>query len=296
MKRLRLILLAAAAASGVAVLMAQPAHAVKVAPLSYNVELAEGQKKKGFIDVTNNQPVRVRFTFTVQAFKQINAQGDLQFFDDEKIKAGIALDYDTFEIEPNQTLRLAFLADGAKLPTGDSFGAIFATPAPQQGAGATAVRVGTILTIQNGTPAERSAEVTGLSVPFFQVGSAIKGTYAIKNTSDPRKSAGFMPNVELAINPIRKDVVNQSSLVFAGIERQNNFSIQTNRFGFYRVTAAFGDSKQGAWVFYATPLGLFAFTAGALLAVFLVAVAVKRYRSPSWSARRHTKRHAPTRE
>lgn len=296
MNRVRLALLAVAAASGIALLLAQTAHAVKVAPLSYNIELAQGQKKKGFIDVTNNQPIKVKFTFTVQAFKQINAQGDLQFFDDEKIRAGIALDYNAFEIEPGQTLRLAFLADGAKLPTGDSFGAIFATPAPREGAGATAVRVGTILTIQNGAPAEHNAEITGLTLPFFQVGSAIKGTYAIKNTSDPLKSAGFMPKVELTVDPIHKYSINQSSLVFAGIERQNSFSIQTNRFGFYRVKATFGGSSKESMVFFATPVGIAVFIGALVLVGILLVGITKMIRSPYWGARSKTKRHIPGRE
>lgn len=254
--------------------------AVKVAPLTYDVVLESGQSKKGYIDVTNTEPVSVTYNFSVQAFKQLNAQGDLQFYDDEHIKAGLLLDYDSFDLQPNQTLRLVFVADGAVLPSGDSFAAIFATAVPQPGAGATAVRVGTILTIQNGAPTERRAEITGVAVPFLQIGDSIKGTYAIKNTSDPARSTGFIPQVELTLNPIHKSITHQSSLVFAGIERQNDFAISTNRFGFYQVSVNFGDSRQQAWVFFATPLGLAFFgVAVSLLVLVVTIIARKRSRS-----------------
>lgn len=292
----KLIFLALATWAGLSVVFSPVVGAVKVAPLTYNIQLTNGQKKKGFVDVTNTEPVKTTFTFTVQAFKQINAQGDLQFYDDARTQAGIVLDYTTFEIEPDQTLRLAFVADSTKLLPGDSFGAIFATAAPKGGPSTTAVRVGTILTIQNGTPAEHKAEVTNIAVPFFQIGDAIKGSYGVRNTSDPQKSAGFMPKVDVSIDPFHAVTSNQSSLVFAGIERQNNFSIQTNRFGFYKVAAAFGDSKKEAWVFVATPLALFVSVTAVGLATFVAIALIKRFRSPQRGARHRTKRHIPTRD
>lgn len=276
-------------------LHAPAAGAVKVAPLSYNVELSSGQSKKGFIDVTNTDPAKVKFVFSVQAFKQLNAAGDLQFYDDEKMKAGIKLDYDSYELEPGKTLRLVFIADSSKLPSGDSFAAIFAATAPRAGASATAARVGTILTIQNGALAEHKAQITTLSLPFLQVGDVIKGTYSIKNTSDANKSAGFKPKVELTVDPLHSYTVNESSLVFAGIERQNNFSIQTGRFGLYQVTAGFGESKKTAWVFFATPLGAILAIAAIGIAVFSTTVIVRYLRSPNRGVRKKTKRQIPNR-
>lgn len=276
---------------------APPARAIKVAPLSYNIQLTSGQTKKGFVDITNTDQATATFMFSVQAFKQVNAAGDLQFFNDERMTAGIKLDYASFELAPRQTLRLAFLADSTKLPSGDSFAAIFAQAVPRgESAGTTGARVGTIVTIQNGTPAEHHAEITGLTVPFIQLSSALKGSYTIKNTSDPTKSAGFLPQVELTIDPLHQYARNQSSLVFAGIERPNTFSVPTQRFGFYRLTAAFGDSKKTAWVFVATPMALFVFTAVAGLAIFLAIALIKMYQSPNRGVRRRTKRHIPTRD
>ena len=202
-------------AGALGVLCAPRAGAVTVAPLSYAVELANGQQKKGFIDITNTEPTKTKYLFNVQAFRQLNSAGDLQFYENATIAQGILLDYATYELQPNQTLRLYFVADGTKLPAGDSFAAIFAEPAPRAGVASAAVaRVGTILTIQNGTPTERKAQITKLAVPFVQIGSAITGNYSIKNTSDPTKSAGFVPQVELTVSPFRQLVRNKSSLVF----------------------------------------------------------------------------------
>lgn len=288
----KFILLATVLGAALLPLFAPVASAVKVAPLTYNIELASGQKKKGFVDVTNTDSAKTTFTFSVQALKQINAAGDLQFYDDEKVNAGIALDYATYDIEPRATLHLAFIADSAKLPSGDSFAVIFAIATPRAGAGSAGVRVGTILTIQNGTPAEHKAEITDIEVPFIQIGNAIKGSYSIKNTSDPQKSTGFMPQVELAIDPFHQSVQNQASLVFAGIERQNNFSIQSGRFGFYKVTATFGDSNKETWVFCATPLGIVICIGIVVTAVLGVFAAIRIVRSRRTGGRQSAKRHS----
>ena len=273
-----------------------PAKGLKVAPVVYNVQLQSGNNKKGFIDITNTESVKTKYTFTVQAFKQINAEGGLQFYDNDMMKAGVLLDYSEYEIEPRQTLRLAFIADGSKLPSGDSFAAIFAAASSTDAPGAPSARVGTILIIQNGTPAEHKAQITALDVPFWQIGDNIKGSYKIKNTSDPNKSAGFMPAVDITIDPLHQSVRNQSSLVFAGIERQNDFAVQTNRFGFYKVTVAFGDSKAEKWVFFATPLGLATFIAIAGAVAVLTVALVHYLRSPKRVVRRNAKRHVPKRD
>lgn len=271
------------------------ASAIKVAPLSYDVVIQDGQKKKGFVDITNTESTRTKYSFTVEAFRQLNSQGDLKFYSDEMLRAGILLDYESFELSPGETLHLAFIIDGAKLPSGDSFAAIFAAAAPTASGGSTAVRAGTLLTIKNGTENAREARITSLAVPFWQIGESINGVYGIKNTSDPLKSAGFMPRVEVIVNPLAASKTVQSSLVFAGIERQNNFTIPTNRFGFYKVTVAFGESKKESWVFFATPLGLLIFTACiGLIAVLAVAIK-KADLSLRQNRLRVAKRHTPNR-
>lgn len=272
------------------------ADALKIAPLNYDVQLEPGQKKKGFVDITNSESSKQKLEFKVQAFEQTAADGSLRFYDDKQIAQGVALDYSDYELEPGQTLRLAFLVDGSKLPQGDSFASIFASAKPNgQGASGT-VRVGTILTILNGSPSGRQAEVTNLQVPFWQIGNLITGSYGIKNTSDPKKSTGFRPVVDVSLSPISYQTQNKSSLVFAGIERSNDFRIEGSRFGFYNVSVAYGDSKKDVWIFTATPLGVF--TAVAIVALLIVAIpiVVGKARQLRLGYSRKSKRHSPSRD
>lgn len=224
---------------------------LKVAPLDYTVSLRKGEKQKGFIDLSNPSGVTVRVKSSVQAFKQINNKGTLQFFDDEQVSAGVIPDLEEFELGPREAVRMYFLVDGTKLPSGDVFAAIFFTTQPTtQGRGVTElVRLGTILSIVNGTPGERSAEIARLDVPFWQFGDSIKGSYVVKNTADPKKNTGFYPTVVIAAEPFRQELVHRSRLVFAGLSRENQFELKGGRLGFYEVAVSYGEHTKKQWVF-----------------------------------------------
>ena len=272
------------------------ANALKIAPLTYDVQVQQKKKKKGYVDVTNSESSRQKIEFKVEAFEQTAADGSLRFYDDKQIAQGVALDYSDYELEPGQTLRLAFLVDGSKLPQGDSFASIFASAKPNgQGASGT-VRVGAILTILNGSPSGRRAEITSLNVPFLQIGNAINGSYSIKNTSDPKKSTGFRPVVDVSLNPISYQTQHKSSLVFAGIERRNDFSVEASRFGLYNISVAYGDSKKDVWIFTATPLGVFAAVAIVALLIVAIPIVVGKARQLRLGYSRKSKRHSPSRD
>lgn len=231
---------------------------LKVAPLDYTVTLKKGEKQKGFIDLSNPSGVTVRVKTSVQAFRQTDDNGTLKFYDDEQVSAGIKLDLDEFELGPREAVRMYFLVDGTHLPGGDVFAAIFFTTQPtKQGAGVTElIRLGTILSIVNGTPGERKAEVTELSVPTIQFGESIKGSYVIKNTGDPKKSTGFYPAVILSVDPFYRETVQRARLVFASRSRENTFELQGSRFGFYKVKASHGQSSKEDWVLIINGAGM----------------------------------------
>lgn len=249
-----------------------PAGAVslKVAPLEYRTSLTQGEKKKGFIDISNpsDQPMTVKTS--AQAFRQIDDQGTIQFFDDEQISGGVQLDLDEFELGPKEAVRMYFLLDGTKLPAGDVFGAIFFTTSPSKatdGVGQS-VRLGTILSVVNGTPGMRQAVITDLNLPQFSFTTELKGSYAIKNTADPDTATGFYPTVRLSAAPsgVAKEVAGK--LVFAGRTRVNEFSYKLPPLGVYRIEARHGDSAQVRWVMVAHP------TAIAAIIALLVAVGI----------------------
>jgi hypothetical protein len=235
---------------GWAFLIAPPANAepaLGVQPLQYTETLKKGERKKAFVDISNPsmQPVTVRLK--VQAFKQVDDKGTLSFYDNQKITDGIQLDYQEVEIPAKKALRLYFVVDGAKLPTGDVLAAIFAQTKPDSGAGAPAVRVGTLLILTNDTPGVRQAEITRFSVPWLQVGARMSGQVTIKNTAPVGSTSGFFPTVTISSWPFGKPVAIHGPLIYTGITRTIPFEGPSNQLGVYKLTASFGTSHREVW-------------------------------------------------
>lgn len=246
------------------------AMSLQLQPLDIKTTLKKGENQKGYLDIANSGAETIKIRTSVQAFRQINSKGDLQFYDDEKVSAGILLDESEITLGPREVFRMYYSLSGAKLPEGDISATIFFTTESTEAGGITpAVRVGTLFHIVNGTPGSRSAEITQFSVPFFQLSGKVSGTYVVKNTSDPTKGGGFFPDVSIGISPLNQQQTITSSLVFPGVERENQFDVSTGRFGFYYVEARFGDSKHGQWVFIASLWQLFAAAAIILTGLYL---------------------------
>lgn len=249
---------------------------LKIAPLEYRTTLKGGEVVKGFIDISNpeNQSVTVRTS--VQAFKQIDDKGTLKFYEDEQLKAGVKLDLDDFELGPREAIRMYFLLDSKLLPSGDIFGGIFFTTEasnPKLGSGQS-LKIGTILSIVNGTPGSRKAEITGLTVPSFHVGDTISGTFGVKNTGNPETSTGFYPEVTVKVWPFGDERTVKSNLVFAQRSRDSNFSIKVPPLGVYKVSSTFGASEHAKLVVVAHPLALVLLGVIALVSIALSRVYV----------------------
>ena len=82
------------------------ALSLRIAPLSYETTLGRGESKKGFVDIANSDTTVQTVKLEVQAFRQVGDDGSLQYYTDERIAAGIRLDYDEVAIGPHQTLSL----------------------------------------------------------------------------------------------------------------------------------------------------------------------------------------------
>jgi hypothetical protein len=255
------------------------AESLRMQPLEYRSVLKIGEKQKGFVDITNPTTDAMKVSISTQAFRQIDDKGTLQFYDEPQIKDGIVPDLSGFDIGPGQTMRLYFIADGTKLPSGDIFAALFATiqqPEAKNGVMQT-IRIGTLLSLVNGTPGPRNAEITDVSVGFFQFDTKIAGTYSIKNTADPKKATGFYPQTLTTIQPFRTANKNTSSLIYAGRTRTNSFSINATRLGFYKIAVSYGDSTKSQWVFIASGVWKWIITA-VFVVVGIVAILIVRYR------------------
>lgn len=244
------------------------AHALglKIAPLEYRTTLKSGEQKKGFIDISNPENESVLVHTSVQAFRQTDNNGTLEFYDNEQLNEGVKLDLENFELGPREAIRMYFLLDSRLLPSGDVYGGIFFTTEPTTptvGSGQS-VRLGTLLSIINGTPSSRSAEILDLDVPSFLIGDTLRGSYTVKNAGHPEKTTAFYPDVQVRVWPFGEKRVQKSNLVFAGRARENTFSLDAPLIGFYEVSAKYNDSRQAQWVFVAHPTALIILGIGTL--------------------------------
>lgn len=225
---------------------------LKIAPQKYESQLSSGETKKGFVDISNPESVPVTVDLDVQAFRQIDDEGSLEFFESEQLRAGVQLDYEQLSLGPRESFRVFFLLDGTKLPEGDVFGAILASTTPDDSAGSQqSVRVGTLLLLQNGTPGSREAEVVSFNSSFLHIGDGLTATFAIRNTADPRSSTGFTPSITVGRAPWGSETV-KGPLVFAGRTRTVDYRVQGNYFGPIMLTASVGDNSKGQLVFAVT--------------------------------------------
>lgn len=125
----RRLFLASCVALGLALATAPIAAAdgLSIGPLQYTATLKPGESKKGFVQIQNLSGTPVEVHLKARAFKQINDNGGLQFYDSEAITAGVKLDLNDIQIAPRAAAHVYFLLDGSRLPSGDVFAAILAT-------------------------------------------------------------------------------------------------------------------------------------------------------------------------
>jgi hypothetical protein len=277
----------------ISIYIAPPVHAdsVRISPLQYQTELKKGEKKKGFVDVSNPSNESVNVKLYVNGFSQTDNQGNLTFFTSEQMSKGLLLDYDSASIGAHQTLRLYFLADGTKLPAGDLFGVIFAETqsADQPGTNITA-RVGTLVEIINQTPGARHAEIAQLDIPFVQFGDDVGGVISVKNPAPKSSATGFFPNIAIEVALGGSKTEFKGPLVFAGNTRTAGFTVPSNQFGFYVVKVKAADAEASKVVFLMT--GWWRIVVPAIIIVVIGAVFLfKKYRSRKkktvWSRIRH---------
>ncbi len=244
------------------------AASLKIAPQSYESSLQKGEVKKGYIDISNPESTSVRIKLEVQAFRQIDDQGSLEFFDSEQIKAGVKLDFETMTLGPREAYRVYFLLDASKLPSGDVFASLFASTIPADGAGSRqATRVGTLLLLQNGTPPARNATISTFVSKFFQVGDGLSAVIKVTNPAGDKQATGYVPNLTISTAPYGSKNV-KGPLVFAGRTRTVNYATTGNYFGPMWFAAQTGDSSKGKLIFAVT--GYWRWLAPLLLVLMLV--------------------------
>lgn len=252
--RIALAFILAFCATLLAVTLPSTVHgaALKIQPLMYHEQIPKGGQQKGFVDISNPSDEVVRVKITVQEFHQVNDQGGLAFRDSEQINQAITPELNEVELMPKDVLHLAFTIDGAKLPTGDVFAALFASTVDES-VGSTAVqaRVGTLLILENGTPQRRSAAVESLRTHWLQTGSGIQASFSVRNTAPTGLSTGFFPMIRVEAAPYGVKEVT-GPLVFAGRTRTVEYHQPGSYFGPIKLRVRVADGEQSRWLFAMT--------------------------------------------
>lgn len=257
------------------------AQSLKIAPLIYSdVVLAKGEVKKGFVDVSNPDSTKSIVTLQVKAFRQIDDEGGLEFYASEQVAAGVKLDFDRVTLEPRGAMRIYFVLDGAKLPQGDVFAAILASTVPSgTAAAAQSVSVGTLLVIQNGTPASHQADITEFRASWLQIGDGLSASMKLRNPAEPKSATGFFPSVRVATQPYGATAV-KGPLLFAGRTRSIEYRQNGDYFGPIYLKASSGSNEKGQLVFAAT--GYWRWLAPVLVCVAVGIFVIARRSRPSF--------------
>lgn len=257
------------------------AQSLRVAPLKYEEQLKLGAEKIGYVDVSNPSGSTITVNTQVQAFRQMNIQGDLEFYDDEQIQKAIEVDVDEFELGPREAARIFFSINSNKLPEGGVYAAVLFSADEERVADSedieisainTTSRVGTLLILENGDNGVRDGDISKLDIPFWQLGTGINGAVEFSAFEGERFLA-FEPGLKMSV-PIAGEKDTETGLVFAGNTRRFDVDMPGDYIGIFPVKAIdeVTGSTEHDWVFAVTgiwriivPFFLLAITASILL-------------------------------
>lgn len=255
---------------------------LKVAPLKYEEHMELGSDKSGFVTVSNPNDTTITVSTYVRGFRQIDLDGNLEFYESEHLSEGIKINVDKFDLGPREAARLLFTVESNKLPEGGVYAVLFFETTAQKSSTDTSSietgsRVGTLLILENGDKGVKQGAIEDLDVGFWQSGSGIEGAVLYNNT-DAELALGFNP--ELTGNVLwGKDRSIDSGLVLPGVTREFPFEFDGNYFGLLPITFAddVGGSEATYWVFAVT--GVWQFIVPFAILALLASTGLYRYYS-----------------
>ena len=220
-------------------------------PLKYEDTFSSTSVRQGYVTVSNSSDTSVSVATTVQGFRQIGLEGNLEFFDDPKLSASIVPGLINFDMGPRESIRLAFTVDPAKLPKGGVFAVIFFRTLPPLGDGnnsylSESAKVGSLLLLQNGQLGQKIGHIKTVSIPFFQFGSSIHGTVVYENTNRDPQAPSFTPNLTAHIGYLASAKTFAGSLVLPLSARNMSLNRPGSYFGLLPITIKTAESGDEA--------------------------------------------------
>ena len=270
-----------------ALVFAIPAHAdapgLQLNPLEYRDILTAGRIKSGHVDVANPGDGPITIETSVRGFRQTGTQGQLQFFDDPDLAAGITVDLSSFDLGPREAVRVGFVVDPAKLPAGGVYAAIFfRTLPPTQSAASSYVaqsaNIGTLLELQNGPAGPHQGAVTAANFSFWQFGRGLTGSLAYTNTDRTSHPTGYRPNLTVQILPWGAKPKLTTGLVLPGSTRQFAISRPGSYLGLLPIIITDLDTHRTttSWVFACTGVYQWLVLVLAIILIILVLARPRR--------------------
>jgi hypothetical protein len=256
---------------------------LRLSPLRYDAHLEPGHPKTGFIDASNPTGSTLHLAFQVQAFRQINDRGELEYYNDDRIASAITPAVSEFDLGPREAIRTKFTIDPNRLGPGGAYAVIFlrTVDAATPGHTTTSARVGSLLILDVGTGGTRTGRLTGLSVPRLVFGgNRLTAGVGYANTGHSALALAFAPTLtaQATWSPAKHLT---GPFVFPGRTRRQSFSLPAvNRLGLVQLslTDATGHSSPASrWVFLMTGYWTWVFPL-LVLALLLAVVSLVRWK------------------
>ena len=231
---------------------------LKIAPLKYQASVELNHPQSGFIDISNPTGSPVHLAGQVQAFRQTDPQGDLEFYDDAAVQGGIHVTTTDFVLGPREAARISFTIDPNRLPHGGVYAAVFfrTVPSANPSAGTqvfSSARVGTLLILDIGGQGKKTDQILSIKIPWFIWDKTISGQIDVRN---PTGHNAIAFNPKLAIQPgwLQPTQTVNGPLIFPGNHRLVDFKLTSNYFGPMHLSAhdTVGNGQDTRWIFAIT--------------------------------------------
>jgi hypothetical protein len=264
-----------------------PAHAalpeLRIAPLEYRQHLDLGRLKTGVIDASNPTGSSMHVQVQVQAFRQLNDRGELQYYDDGRITSAITPAASGFDIGPREAVRTKFTIDPNKLGDGGAYAVIFLRTSDDQtapGQISTSARVGTLLVLDVGSGGTHTGRLNLDGLPALHLGgSSLPLGYSYANTGHGSKALAFAPQITASTtwSPPRKLT---GPFVFPGRTRHQSANLPlANQLGPVQIRLTDGSGGSPAtsrWVFVVTGIWIWLLPIIVILLISLILVALRK--------------------
>ncbi len=258
-------------------------------PLRYDDVLSTDVVKNGYIDVSNPSDTTITVSAKVRGFKQADLDGNLVFFDDAQLTAGIIPGLTTFNLGPREAIRVVFSVDPKQIPRGGVYAAIFFQTVPAVTTGTTTfinetTNVGTLLMLQNGGSGVKTGQIASFSLPFLQTGAGLDGQVVYRNTNRNTGGVAFTPTLTSNVLPWGQGATLTGPFIMPSSARQFDFKRPGSYFGLLPVTLH--DQQGGAavtrWVFACT--GWYQWLLLVLVIALVLYLVMRRRPRKAWTA------------